>query len=145
MTLTEQMMTGAAPMTPTDADREAANLMAELRRRKIIHPDFCCEQQDEFEALTLLPALKAAEERGARMALEAAADWVDGKGGRVIPGATVFVPVVTGDNQPCMSGDMRDRLHSHKRRAFDDAMRTLSTAIRQIDPAAIVGGQSDEH
>ncbi len=57
------------------------------------------------------------------------AAYIEGKGG-VIPGATVFVSVITGDRMPCMSGDARDKLSPHKRRQFDDATRDLATAIR---------------
>lgn len=57
------------------------------------------------------------------------AGYIEGKGG-VIPGATVFVSLITGENMPCMSGDARDKLNSHKRRQFDDATRDLATAIR---------------
>lgn len=62
---------------------------------------------------------------------EAAARYIEGYGG-VIPGAAVFAPMVSGNNQPCMSGDPRDRLHSHIRRQFDDATRALADAIRAM-------------
>lgn len=42
-------------------------------------------------------------------ALEEAAKAIEGDG-VVIPLATAFVPLIIGHNQPCMSGDMRDRL-----------------------------------
>ncbi|WP_394659941.1 hypothetical protein [uncultured Novosphingobium sp.] len=66
-------------------------------------------------------AEKAQQERDAA--------YIEGKGG-VIPGATVFVSLITGENMPCMSGDARDKLNPHKRRQFDDATRDLATAIR---------------
>ena len=58
------------------------------------------------------------------------AAYVEGKGG-VIPGAAVFAWLVSRNNQPCMSGDPRDRLHSHVRRNFDDATASLAAAIRK--------------
>lgn len=79
-------------------------------------------------------------EAAARAALEAAAAYVDGKGGAVIPGATVFAALVSGNFQPCMSGDARDRLPVHIRRRFDAATDTLAHEIRAIDPAAFRGG-----
>jgi hypothetical protein len=63
--------------------------------------------------------------------LEAAARHVEGHGG-TIPGATVFAPLVSGNNMPCMSGDARDRLHPNKRREFDDATKALARAIRSL-------------
>lgn len=65
-------------------------------------------------------------------AIEAAAAYVDGKGGTVIPGATVFAALVSGNFQPCMSGDARDRLHPHIRRRFDAATHTLTRDIRAL-------------
>jgi len=65
-------------------------------------------------------------------AIEAAAAYVDGKGGTVIPGATVFAALVSGNFQPCMSGDARDRLPPHTRRRFDDATHTLTRDIRAL-------------
>lgn len=64
-------------------------------------------------------------------ALEEAAKAIEGDG-VVIPLATAFVPLIIGHNQPCMSGDMRDRLTPHKRRQFDDAVRDFATAIRAL-------------
>ena len=65
-------------------------------------------------------------------AIEAAAAYVDGNGGTVIPGATVFAALVSGNFQPCMSGDARDRLPPHTRRRFDAATHTLTQAIRAL-------------
>ncbi len=64
-------------------------------------------------------------------ALEQAAAYIEGKGG-VIPGASVFARLVSRNNQPCMSGDPRDRLNRLDRRAFDDAMAALADAIRAL-------------
>ena len=63
--------------------------------------------------------------------IEEAARYVEGAGG-VIPGASVFAPLVSGNNMPCMSGDARDRLHPNKRRYFDDATNSLSRGIRAL-------------
>jgi len=79
-------------------------------------------------------------EEGARLALEAAAGYLDGRGGIVIPGTVAFASLVSGNNQPCMSGNPADRLHPPQRRKFDDATATLAEAIRALDPAAIVKG-----
>ncbi len=80
-----------------------------------------------------------AREEGAKAMQIAAVNYIDGRNG-VIPGATAFVPLIIGHNQPCMSGDMRDRLSPHKRRQFDDAARDLANAIAALDPAQIAGG-----
>lgn len=64
-------------------------------------------------------------------AIERAAAYVEGAGG-VIPAASVFAALASGNNMPCMSGDARDRLHPHQRRQFDSAMHSLSTAIRRL-------------
>lgn len=76
----------------------------------------------------LLDRLEAAERGKERIAA-----MIDGSDGN-IPFTTVFVPLIVGHNQPCMSGDMRDRLHPHQRRRFDDACKTLATAIREVKP-----------
>lgn len=102
--------------------------------------DVKVEQCDELlaafimddETLTLAQATQAIARH--RQAAEKAqqerdAGYIEGKGG-VIPGATVFVSLITGDNMPCMSGDARDKLNPHKRRQFDDATRDLAIAIR---------------
>lgn len=60
---------------------------------------------------------------------EACARYVEGHGD-VIPGSAVFAPLVSRNNMPCVSGDPRDRLHSHVRRSFDDATEALAAAIR---------------
>lgn len=43
---------------------------------------------------------------------------------------------VSGNNQPCMSGDPRDRLHPHRRRHFDSACREAAEASIQALSAA---------
>lgn len=67
----------------------------------------------------------------AREAVERIAAMIDGSDGN-IPFTTVFIPLIIGHNQPCMSGDMRDRLHPHQRRRFDDVCKTLADAIRAL-------------
>jgi hypothetical protein len=89
-------------------------------------------------------AAPALMEEGARLALEAAAGYLDGRGGIVIPGTVAFAPLVSGNNQPCMSGNPADRLHPPQRRKFDDATATLAEAIRALDPAVIVKGSGRE-
>lgn len=89
-------------------------------------------------------AAPALMEEGARLALEAAAGYLDGRGGIVIPGTVAFASLVSGNNQPCMSGNPADRLHPPQRRKFDDATATLAEAIRALDPAAIVKGAGHE-
>ena len=66
-----------------------------------------------------------------QVTLEKAADYIEGAGG-VIPATVGFAPLVSGNRQPCMSGDGRDRLHTHVRRDFDDATSSLAAAIRAI-------------
>lgn len=75
------------------------------------------------EEVALLLAYAAKAER------EACARYVEGHGD-VIPGSAVFASLVSRNNMPCMSGDPRDRLHSHVRRSFDDATDALAAAIR---------------
>ena len=94
-------------------------------------------------ARAILPIIKAERIRGGEMVKEAAAAYVDGNGGTVIPGATVFAALVSGNFQPCMSGDARDRLPPHTRRRFDDATHTLTRAIRALSVPAIV--EAGEH
>ena len=94
---------------------------------------------DELTAMARAAA-PALMEEGARLALEAAAGYLDGRGGIVIPGTVAFASLVSGNNQPCMSGNPADRLHPPQRRKFDDATAALAEAIRALDPAAIVKG-----
>jgi hypothetical protein len=77
------------------------------------------------------PDTPAASSVDASGAVEAIARYVEGHGG-VIPGTAVFAPLISGNNQPCMSGDGRDRLLPHKRRLFDDATSELAAAIRAL-------------
>jgi hypothetical protein len=60
---------------------------------------------------------------------EAVANRLEGAGD-LIPLLACFATFVSGNKQPCMSGDPRDRLHPHQRRWFDDAMREVAAAIR---------------
>jgi hypothetical protein len=69
-----------------------------------------------------------------RVVLEEAASYIDGKGGEVIPGASVFASLVSRNNMPCMSGDPRDRLNRLDRRAFDERMTSLADAVRNLLP-----------
>jgi len=61
-----------------EAFRAAASIMARLRGNGIIHEDFCCERQDEFEAITLSPMIQAAidaqRERDAKEYIQAGLD-----------------------------------------------------------------------
>ena len=81
------------------------------------------------DMVKIVRAILEAEQRGAEKENKAIADYIEGKGG-IIPGTAVFAPLVSRNNQPCMSGDPRDRLHSHTRRDFDDATSALAAAIR---------------
>ncbi|WP_172839663.1 hypothetical protein [Sphingomonas sp. LK11] len=85
-----------------------------------------CGNMDEHQFVYAFARHRQAAEKATR---ERDAAYIEGKGG-VIPGATVFVSLITGENMPCMSGDARDKLNPHKRRQFDDATRDLATAIR---------------
>jgi hypothetical protein len=69
-----------------------------------------------------------------RIVLEEAASYIDGKDGTVIPGASVFAPIVSRNNMPCMSGDARARLDRLDRRKFDDATASLADAVRNLIP-----------
>lgn len=117
-------------MTPTQADREdAAYLMISLSGYEPGLDSRIREGRfDTHAAVECIASFRLAAEAAA---FEKAAAYIEGKGG-VIPGATVFISLITGSNQPCMSGDGRDHLHSHKRRQFDDATSTLATAIRKL-------------
>lgn len=107
-----------------ELDRDGEGMAAFLwRDSEPAHPDSSNGR--------IIRAMLAAE----AAAIEKAAGYVEGAGG-VIPGATVFAPLVSGNNMPCMSGDARDRLHPHKRRYFDDATKTLATAIRSLKEGA---------
>jgi hypothetical protein len=75
-------------------------------------------------------ALAVAVEWARKDEREKIASYVDGNGGTVIPGASVFASLFSRNNQPCMSGDPRDRLNRVDRRAFDDRIAALSAAIR---------------
>lgn len=56
--------------------------------------------------------------------------WLRGDGG-VIPALAAFAPLVSGNNQPCMSGDLRDRIRPWDRRMFDDTIRAICDAIER--------------
>jgi hypothetical protein len=47
--------------------------------------------------------------------------------------------MVSGNNQPDMSGDPRNRIHPARRRAFDDACRRTAEAVL----AALAKGDGD--
>jgi hypothetical protein len=74
-------------------------------------------------------ALAAARPVIERETREAVANRLEGAGD-VIPLLACFATFVSGNKQPCMSGDPRDRLHPHQRRWFDDAMREVAATIR---------------
>lgn len=117
-------------ITPQQADRRAYQALRTLYGPKLEEMidggDF--DHHHDMQILAHHAQQARLEER------ERIARYVEGAGG-VIPGATAFVPLITGDNQPCMSGDMRDRLHPAKRRMFDDATRSLALAIRKGEAA----------
>jgi hypothetical protein len=106
-------MTG--PVTPTDADRELADF---ILGRSV----------SEVDMGRIIAFRLAAEERGARMELEAAAKVAEAY-----------------DGKPCGPAQLWT---DEQREFFDcgqlDASRSITTAIRQTDPAQIVKGQSDE-
>lgn len=82
------------------------------------------EKTDALHEIIARAILSAVEEER-----EAIASYVEGKGG-VLPGTNGFAYVVSRNNQPCMSGDARDRLNKFDRRAFDAASASLASAIR---------------
>lgn len=58
-----------------------------------------------------------------------------------------FASLVSGNNQPVMSGDPRDRLQPHIRRRFDDACNEATlAALRAIEGAGykVVGREATE-
>lgn len=63
---------------------------------------------------------------------EAIVAWLTGEGGN-IPALSGFAVLVSGNNQPCMSGDMRDRLRPNVRRAFDQYMQNIGERIMRGD------------
>jgi hypothetical protein len=52
--------------------------------------------------------------------------------GGVIPVLSAFAGLVSGNNQPCMSGDPRDRLREHDRRRFDATMDAVAETMAAI-------------
>ncbi len=52
--------------------------------------------------------------------------------GGVIPVLSAFAGLVSGNNQPCMSGDPRDRLREHDRRRFDATMDAVAETMVAI-------------
>lgn len=98
----------------------------------------CREEALRTISMHLAAHHQAALLEGVRIGIEAAASYVDGNGNTVIPGANAFVPLLIGHNQPCMSGDARDRLRTHTRRNFDNAVYSLAFAIRSLDPATVL-------
>lgn len=92
-----------------------------------------CRADDMRQARAILPIIQRREQQASEAMREKCAVYVEGAEG-VIPGAAVFAGLISGNNQPCMSGDMRDRINPHTRRRFDDATQTLATAIRSLAP-----------
>lgn len=92
-----------------------------------------CEVTPLYSGAALLDAHQRGKDEGRaigrREGMEEAADYVAGTGG-VIPGASVYAPLVSGNNQPCASGDPRDRIPNLLRRRFDYATSSLAHAIR---------------
>lgn len=115
---------------PTSWERRPDNKkqLRELVRAGIVAPDTITRDDYRDDARAIIPLIYTAGRRAGR---EEAAAYVEGAGG-VIPGAAVFAPLASGNNMPCMSGDPRERLPSHKRRAFDDATSALATSIRNL-------------
>lgn len=72
---------------------------------------------------------KGAEAAGFRRGVEAAAKYVNGDGGKVIPGVVGFATLLSGNNMPDMSGDARNRLRPHARQQFDAVMSELAARI----------------
>lgn len=108
------------------ADRDAAADYFELigeENRAIV------TRRGQYDLSVCVQAFARHRQAAEKAQQERDAGYIEGKGG-VIPGATVFVSLITGDNMPCMSGDARDKLNPHKRRQFDDATRDLAIAIR---------------
>lgn len=94
------------------------------------------ESQPRSKPYDLLPKhsrqrIKIAARAVIAIVVEEAAAYVEGAEGK-IPGTNAFAMLVSGNNQPCMSGDARDRLTPQKRRDFDDATHSLATAIRAM-------------
>lgn len=119
----------------TDA-REIIAQEFRLAHRDTCYPD-ASTGECEIAASVIVSSLNAA---GFRIigpdgvdpvTLDKAADYIEGAGG-VIPGTVGFATLVSGNRQPCMSGDGRDRLHPHVRRGFDDATASLAAAIRAL-------------
>lgn len=112
----------------TEADRQAAasGYFAWMSGNPVIPKRILSGEADDHSLVQAFARHRQAAEKAQQ---ERDAGYIEGKGG-VIPGATVFVSLITGDNMPCMSGDARDKLNPHKRRQFDDATRDLAIAIR---------------
>lgn len=114
--------------------------MSDIKQRLQQWGEYNCEHlpshteellQEAADHIAALEARNARLEEQVREAYERCAAYIEGKGG-VIPGANVFAGLVSGNNQPCMSGDMRDRMHPPVRRRFDYATRTLAQSIRTL-------------
>lgn len=99
---------------PTASDDEC-NIAASLIVAKLTSAGFRILGPDEIDGPTV----------------EKVANYIEGADG-VIPGTVGFASLVSGNRQPCMSGDGRDRLHRHVRRDFDDATASLAAAIRAL-------------
>lgn len=87
-------------------------------------------------ARAILPLIAAREAtaraEGYAAAREDAADMLDGKRSTVIPLLASFASLVSGNQQPCMSGDARDRLRAHVREDFDQTIKEIAGAIRNM-------------
>lgn len=114
-------MTG--PVTVTQEARDIVWLICNARQRKTF------DQLAGGVQAIIDDAMRAAEERGARMALEAAAKVADQ---RAITQQALKRPE-----------DWPEGAWNARQVGICNALELTATAIRQIDPAQIVKGQSD--
>ena len=130
--IVEQLSRALIQATGDNFDTEEAEFYLQtFERAGLTLRDKDADDTDQADHIAALEARNARLEEQVREAYERCAAYIEGKGG-VLPGANVFAGLVSGNNQPCMSGDMRDRMHPPVRRRFDDATRTLAQAIRTL-------------
>ncbi len=99
------------------------------------NPPFADSAETERAWMYVREEAHDAADAAIAIVLEAAAEYVEGKGG-VIPGSAVFGTLVSGNPMPDMSGDPRNRMLPHIRRRFDDATRELGNGIRNLGRTA---------
>lgn len=131
----------------TDPVIEQAGLVEQIARAlaKRNYPSGSDADIDEMwegwadDARSILPIIHTAQIAAAKAAreeaLEEAARLFNGNDGKVIPLASNFASLVSGNNMPDMSGDNRNGLHPHVRRRFDDVMNAIAAAIRALSDA----------